>query len=361
MGGAVAFLIWLTCIGIAAIMVGLFIQNLEKEGFADPASSKNIKSNINITSCPRGSTSFVTNEGNTNCCEGDIVNNMCNGNIICSLSPSINGGIQSCPEWITSEWLKRSNKFCLANMPYYFGTLERSPNSEGCSASLSNADGSAPEDLTLAKCKIYGNMTDELANTDSCFNATALNRMVCPQTDSKKIMTSFGKPTPVIFTCSYIPKDGSTNGIPTSCYDAQRAIEYINNLSWLPTDQKNSIITMINSKKDSRFCNYDKAAIGTGFMMSGPGISGTIPVQRILGKVGAPRTAYIAQNGNTIIVLEINPNNKKAMGFTAPGKLSDYDISTDDKFIKIFDQIFPDKAKKGFGPTNDYALLETSS
>jgi hypothetical protein len=261
MGGIVPFLIWLLCIGIAAIMIGLFIQDFEKEGFADPPGAKGPirQSGIMITTCPSGSASYITAEGNTNCCEGDLVNNACNGNEICSLSPSIPGGLQSCADWITKEWASRSKKFCSRNLPYYFGSLARIPGTEGCSASLCSSDGSVPEDPTQPKCKIYGNLTDELSNTDSCFNASALNRISCPQTDAKKIMTSFGKPSPVIFTCNYIPKDGSTNGMPTVCYDAERALEYIKSLQWLAIQQKESIMSMINSKKDRRFCNYVKS------------------------------------------------------------------------------------------------------
>jgi hypothetical protein len=241
-------------------MIGLFIQDFEKEGFVDtPARGGSRQSGISITTCPSGSASYITAAGNTNCCEGDLVNNVCNGNDICSLSPSILGGLQSCADWITKEWATRSKKFCARNLPHYFGTLSRIPGTEGCSASLCSSDGSVPEDPSQPKCKIYGNLTDEMGNTDSCFNADALNRISCPQTDSKKTMTSFGKPTPVIFTCNYVPKDGSTNGMPTSCYDPKRTVEYIQSLSHISTEQKDSIISMINSKKDRRFCNYIKS------------------------------------------------------------------------------------------------------
>lgn len=256
MGSAVPFLIWLICIGIAAIMIGLFIQNSENEGFANGPTKR--QSTISITTCPTGSVPYVTAAGNTNCCEGDLVKNVCNGTDICGLSPSIDGSVQSCGEWITKEWFNRSNKFCSRSLPYYFGSLNRSPGTEGCSASLSNSDGSLPEDPSQPKCMIYGNMTDELVNIDSCHNSSALDRVSCPQADSKKSMTSFGKALPVIFSCNYIPKDGSTNGMPTSCYDAPRAIEFIQNSSNMNADQKSSFIAQINAKKDSRFCNYVK-------------------------------------------------------------------------------------------------------
>ena len=263
MGDAVPFLIWLTCIGIAAIMVGLFIQKSENEGFADaPTSgtkdSRGKQIGISITKCPTGSVSYITSAGNTNCCEGDLVNNVCNGNDMCSLSQSIPGGLQSCGEWITKEWAIRSKKFCAPSLPYYFGSLARTPGTEGCSESLSTSDGSAPENTMQPKCRIYGNMTDELANTDSCFNATAKDAIKCPQDNATKSMISYGKPTPVILTCNYVPKDGSTNGMPTTCMDAPRAVQYIKSLTWIPTDRINTVVNDINSMRNPSFCNYRK-------------------------------------------------------------------------------------------------------
>ena len=261
MGSAVPFFIWLLCIGIAAIMIGLFIQNSENEGFVDSASQgidSSMKSNINITTCPIGSASYITAAGNTNCCEGDLVNNVCNGTDICSLSQSIPGGIQSCAEWITKEWANRSQKFCAKSMPYYFGNLQRTPGLEGCSASISIGDGSAPEDLNAQKCKIYGNMTDELAKIDSCYNVKARDAVQCPQANATKSMNNYGTNLPVIFSCNYIPKDGSTNGMPTSCMDAPRAVEYIKVSPNMNADQQNSFIAEINARRDSRFCNYRK-------------------------------------------------------------------------------------------------------
>ena len=317
-------------------MIGLFIQNSENEGFLDMPTKR--QSPISITTCPAGSTSYITAAGNTNCCEGDLVNNVCNGNDICTLSPPIDGGVKSCGEWITKEWVKRSNKFCSANLPYYFGSLSRSPGTEGCSASLSNSDGSLPEDPTRPKCKIYGNMTDELGNIDSCYNAAALDRVSCPQADAKKSMSSFGKSTPVVFTCSYIPKDGSTNGMPTRCDNAERGIEFIESSPTISAEQKSSMISMINSKKDSRYCNYDKAAIGTGYKISGDGLPSTevsiaLPVTSGMFKGDGKNKMIITQYGNSIIYALIDKDNNVMNARTGeifPGKLSDYKIDTYD-------------------------------
>lgn len=378
MGSVAPFLIWLLCIGIAAIMVGLFIQDFEKEGFADLANNPNAvdpedmldtsgipskQSDISITSCPTGSTAYVTRDGNTNCCEGDVANNTCNGNIMCSLSPSVEGGLQSCSDWITLEWATRSVRFCTDNMPYYFGNLARTPGLEGCSASLTVEDGSAPQDPSKPKCKIYGTLSDELSNVDSCYNINALAMITCPQADSKRLMNSFGRSLPVIFNCSYIPRDGSSNGMPINCYDPERAILFIQNSPNMNADQKSSSISMIRSRRDARFCNYSKT-VGTGYKLSGPGISGTIPIEKVIPGERVPSDkAYFAQNGDKIIFLESNSYSGKMNGLIAPGNLSDYDISNNesnrDKLEIVFKKLMPADRSNGWksiAPTNDYTV-----
>ena len=345
MGSAAPFLIWLLCIGITAIMIGYFIRDLEKEGFADtPSDSGSFKRQppIIITTCPKGSVSYITSTGNTNCCEGDLVNNVCNGNIMCSLSPSIPGGLQSCADWIRNEWTNRSIKFCSQSLPYYFGTLIRTPGTEGCSASLCSSDGSVPEDPNQPRCKIYGNMTDELAMVDSCFNAVAKDAIKCPQDNAKKALVSYGKSTPAILTCNYVPKDDSTNGMPTSCMDAERAIQYLQSLASMNPEQKGSIINSINSKKDPRFCNYAASIVSSGaWTISGDSVK---PVRstKIISPVPygayATQTLVLAQSGDNIISAYIDKNSKVLNGRTGmsiAGKLSNFNVVTFDDYLRM--------------------------
>jgi hypothetical protein len=344
MGSVAPFLIWLLCIGIAAIMLGLFIQDFEKEGFANERPS-----GISITTCPAGSTTYITAAGNTNCCNGDIVSNKCNGTEICTLSPS-GQGLQTCAEWISKEWVSRSRKFCAGTMPHYFGNLERTPGLEGCSASLCTPDGSLPQDETQPKCKIYGSLTDELSKVDSCYNINALEQITCPQADAKRLMNSYGTDLPVIFNCSYIPRDGSNNGMPTSCFDAARAITYIQNISYMNAEQKDSFINDINARKVSHFCNYVKPT-GTGWTMTVPG-GAKVPVQKI--GLMAGETTYTAQNGDKIIFFKPGANGSKHVA-TLTGKLSDYDLSADNWVGPIFQALGSTYANVN---TDGYSILK---
>jgi hypothetical protein len=248
MDSLVPFLIWLLCIGISAIILGFFIKNglgsiLENEGF---------NSTISMSTCPASSLPFITADGNTNCCDGDIVNKQCNGSVICSLSPGVKG-IRACPDWINGEWNTRNAKFCTPSIPYYFGTINRTPGSiEGCSASPPIQDGTAPRDPTQPMCKIYNSLDDEYGKADSCFNIKAKEQMVCPiPSATKNIIPSMGpngKPAPALLNCTYMPPNGASI-TPVQCYDNARAKIYLDTFDptgklatrYMPTADKNLI------------------------------------------------------------------------------------------------------------------------
>jgi hypothetical protein len=246
-------------------------------------------------------------------------------------------------------------------MPNYFGTLSRIAGTEGCSASPTEADGSRPSDNTMAKCKIYGNIYEEMGRSDSCFNVIALDAVVCPQSDAKKLMVDHGtgQILPMIFKCSYIPRNGSSNSMPVECMDPARAIQFATQRNY---PSKDAVISDINSANNIQFCNgskafyVDRAITGanvprranpsTGFVMSGPNIQGTLPVQKVAKVEG--KTVYLAQQGDLIImshatdlvpVGDRNYPNGISGALSYRGKISDYDISTDlgvqDMFNKL--------------------------
>jgi len=161
--------------------------NLINEGFT---------TNIQMTSCPPNSTSYITNAGDTNCCDGDIVNKECNGKVMCSLSPRPPDGMLSCSDWMNQEWTKRSRRFCPTSMPNYFGSIRRGKGVEGCSESPSTLDGSAPQTSTLPSCKIYPTEDQDRSNIDSCYNAKNLAALAPPGTKATQIALPISGPMP---------------------------------------------------------------------------------------------------------------------------------------------------------------------
>ena len=289
----VPFLIWLFCVGIAALAIGLFIKNMDlinvnaKEGF---------DSSIRITTCPASTATYITAHGDTNCCDGDIVDRQCNGTDVCSLSPSDKSGhgLMSCADWIIKEWQVRSTRFCAPSIPYYFGTMHRKQgDKEGCSASPCSQDGGAPQDTTKPTCKIYKTSVDEYGKADSCFNIKARDAITCPiPTATKEIVYTGiikGNLMPALLRCTYIPPNGSSMNIPVHCNDVGRFETYIN--ATLDQGWKmyiNIIHQFINSfsVKDVNFCPASKAYYVDGtllrkdaFGIPGSGAAGTINAQ----------------------------------------------------------------------------------
>jgi hypothetical protein len=240
-------------------MIGAFIkmsvaENDKKEGFSG---------GIRMTSCPSGSVTYTTKGGDTNCCNGDIVDGQCNGTNMCSLSPT-SSGIASCSDWLVKEWRKRTERFCPKSMHNYFGTLQRTPGSEGCSASVCNDNGSGPSDGNAAKCTIYGSDELNLGKRDSCVNIQARDAMQCPQANATKEITanaamSNGKLPPALLKCTYIPTNRSSYDIPVHCTDVPRFKLYVG--STLPPQWAAAATGFIDSyaSRDVNFCPASKA------------------------------------------------------------------------------------------------------
>ncbi len=156
-----AFLIWLLCVGISAILIGYFIKQssnpVRKEGFA-------------ILTCPSNTSSYVTGSGFTRCCNGDIVDGNCTGNVICTLSPKDISSIPKCTDLAASNAAAAGANRCPTAMPNYFAARDNSL--KGCSASEPTIDGTAPSDSNQPQCILYATEALEKSKLDSCYNYT---------------------------------------------------------------------------------------------------------------------------------------------------------------------------------------------
>ena len=257
------FLIWLFCIGVSALMIGVFIKtgsNLKK-----PAKKEGFEvGGIQITTCPVGSAQYINKEGNTNCCDGDIVNGECNGTNMCSLSPT-SKSIISCSEWLVKEWERRTSRFCPRSMYNYFGTMGRTTGTEGCSASRCNMTGSAPSDPNAAKCAIY--KTDELnyGKADSCINMMERDKMTCPQANATKQIIEIGNEyngkMPALLKCNYIPANNTSNNMPVECYDHNRYSRVLRHAYKNRGEDAERVMSLYNEyyQKGVMFCPASKA------------------------------------------------------------------------------------------------------
>ncbi len=161
MSQGLAFLIWLLCVGISAILIAYFLKHsssnsLDNEGFV-------------VKMCPGGTNSFVTDSGETQCCNGDIVDGYCTGNLRCTLSPKSRSGLPTCADLAVSDAASAGANKCPPSMPNYFGSCN---TIEGCSASPPSANGLQPSDPLQPQCILYKTHAEDLVKLDSCYNVT---------------------------------------------------------------------------------------------------------------------------------------------------------------------------------------------
>jgi hypothetical protein len=156
------FLIWLLCIGIAALIIGYFLKKSTEirkhEGFQA------------IITCPDNSEQIVDERGRNNCCNGKEEKNengvvFCSGNIICSLTESFTQGSKTvplCTQYIKDNNDERSKNLCPDNMKnLYF---------QDSTKSFCSKSSSIPPDLNEPYCVLYNNATSDTNFLDSCQN-----------------------------------------------------------------------------------------------------------------------------------------------------------------------------------------------
>jgi hypothetical protein len=157
------FLIWLICVGISAVLIVMYlnysknlpVKPLFKEGFA-------------VRACPSNTNSYITEDGNTECCNGDVVDGYCTGNVRCSLSPK--SRYQLCSDLLADEASFEGSKRCPSKLINYFDAKDRSERAKGCSVSQTNANGTAPTDPNQELCILYATDALNKARLDSCHN-----------------------------------------------------------------------------------------------------------------------------------------------------------------------------------------------
>jgi len=166
MSEGLVFIIWLLCVGISAILLAYFIKQSSdtlsvNEGFA-------------VYVCPSRTNTFITDTGETLCCNGDVVNGECNGNLVCTLSPKSKSRLPTCSDLAVSEAAAAGASKCPKSIPNYFGSPR--VEIEGCSVSIATADGLQPSNPNQPQCRLYKTRAEDIAKFDSCYNVTRLQQ-----------------------------------------------------------------------------------------------------------------------------------------------------------------------------------------
>uniref|UniRef100_A0A6C0AP11 Uncharacterized protein n=1 Tax=viral metagenome TaxID=1070528 RepID=A0A6C0AP11_9ZZZZ len=292
-----AFLLWLICVGISAIAIGYFFKYywsdspIAKEGFI-------------VYTCPNYSAKYITKNGETNCCNGDIIDGKCTGNNICSLSPTNSLGLPSCRDYASDLASDAAIANCFADMPYYFEASDGSL--KGCSASTTTDDGTAPTDPNKMQCILYPTEALDKVRLDSCYNYN-LNK------------DKLSKPA----NCPVVPAIQTAPSLISSTFSSVG-----NQIS--SVGQQASSAAQSASSSLMGAVGLGSQTESTGYVMYGDGISGNLPVTTIFDAIGPGGSVqgkiFLAQDGNYIRAINTDvayTKNDSSIFFT--GNLSEID------------------------------------
>ncbi len=199
----------------------------EKEGFVTLDDS-----DITMNMCPSGTQSVQSKNGDTDCCNGDIVDFKCKGKLVCSLSPA-HDGLSSCLEAIRATLRAKGSQICPTSLPRYFENVRA--GTAGCTSGSRSADGQSVLDVNQKKCTVYKTDRENRTLVDSCYNQKLLEQYQCPTYPGKsstKELTQWGAPggSPPYIACKV---QGDLN-MTDFCVDDSTAKAFLNDVdpSW---------------------------------------------------------------------------------------------------------------------------------
>ena len=110
------FLVCFLILGLSVFAGALYLQKVEP--FQNAPNITPADNDIQIQACPSGTSSY-SDKGDIYCCNGDIVNEKCNGNTICSVSLE-KPGMPSCTNLLRQQLREKSVRFCPPSLKNYF-------------------------------------------------------------------------------------------------------------------------------------------------------------------------------------------------------------------------------------------------
>ena len=192
----------------------------QAEGFVDTT--------LQIRFCPLTAPVVQTAKGNTDCCEGDLLDGKCKGNVICTQSPS-HDSIPTCPDYWKNYFAKKSADVCPPTMPNYYEDVRSTANPKGCSSSRPIADGTAPSNRSLPRCRVYNTSDENTTAQDSCYIEKLKQRVRCPvlsDASSTEVKVATNGNNYAYLYCFYT----SNTGIPSFCGDDKSYTSYLDKI-----------------------------------------------------------------------------------------------------------------------------------
>jgi hypothetical protein len=159
-------------ISITIILVVLYI----KDNMNKPVIEETFQ-NYYLNACPSGYKSFYNNNGDTVCCDGEIVANKCISDNQCILNGTGTPDMPNCVEFILRDYADKAKKVCPSNLPNYFE--DKTKNIKGCISGQMNDTLTGPQNTDQPKCIIYSSFEQNYNSKDSCANQKLLDSAQC--------------------------------------------------------------------------------------------------------------------------------------------------------------------------------------
>ena len=218
----ILFAVIISIVALLYYSSSLFPSKEEKEGFVDTS--------LQIRFCPLTAPVVQTATGNTDCCEGDLLDGKCKGRVICTQSPS-HDSVPTCTNYWKDYFAKKSKNVCPPGMPNYFEDVKSTSKPKGCSESPPLVDGTGPSNSSAPKCRVYNTPDENKRLPDSCYVEKLKGKIRCPVlsdavTTDIRIANGYGNKF-AFFYCLYT----SNTGIPSFCGDDKTYSKYLDEIA----------------------------------------------------------------------------------------------------------------------------------
>jgi hypothetical protein len=188
-----------------------------KEGFASES--------LQVRFCPSSAPVIQTSTGYTDCCEGELLDGKCKGEVVCTQSPS-HDSIPTCPDYWKDYFKKKAASLCPPSLPNYYESVTNPKGEKGCSASSPVADGTGPSDTRAPKCRVYETADENKSKMDSCHIEKMREKVRCPVLSdamTTEVKVASNGTSYAYLYCFYT----SNTGIPSFCGDDKSYITYL--------------------------------------------------------------------------------------------------------------------------------------
>jgi len=156
---------------VIAAAYNAFRFSSEAEGF----TGDTVQQPIATTTCPPGSTAYISQNGSMLCCKGTITDRTCSIKPLCRLSGESESGVPHCADIVSTEFEKLAKKYCTPELPYVY-KLKNGEN--GCTNRVS-LPGVDALPAGAPKCTFSTDYETDRRLVNSCINKKLIAEYEC--------------------------------------------------------------------------------------------------------------------------------------------------------------------------------------